>query len=170
MNSKGNTEPSNSEDAFDAQICIRAVEERDLPTLFHNQMDAEGNRMSFTVPRSREEFDTHWEKILKDPTVIVRAILLDSELAGCVSCFRADGVDSVGYWIGREFWGRGVATNGLKLLLNEVSTRPLHARVAVTNQGSIRVLEKCGFVLVSQQHSAGAGRFLECEEAFYELR
>ncbi len=160
---------SNSGDSADAQIRIRAVKESDLPTLFENQMDAEGNRMSFTVPRNAEEFDEHWDRILKDPTVIVRAVSLDNELAGCVSCFHADGVDSVGYWIGREFRGRGVATNGLRLLLEEISIRPLHARVATTNRASIRVLEKCGFVLVGQQHSPRAGRFLECDEAIFEL-
>ena len=47
--------------------------------------------------------------------------------------------------IGREYWGRGVATQALALLVDEVSIRPLYAHVAVHNVGSIRVLEKCGF-------------------------
>ncbi len=57
----------------------------------------------------------------------------------------------VGYWIGREHWGKGIATRALTLLLTEVDTRPLHAHVAQHNAGSIRVLEKCGFRVVGEQ-------------------
>ena len=57
----------------------------------------------------------------------------------------------VGYWIGREYWGRGVASRALALFLMEVDERPLHAHVAAHNAGSIRVLEKCGFRVVRQQ-------------------
>jgi len=52
----------------------------------------------------------------------------------------------IGYWIGREFWGRGVGTAALAAFVAEVKERPLHAFVAKHNVGSIRVLEKCEFV------------------------
>ena len=52
----------------------------------------------------------------------------------------------MGYWIGREYWGRGVATAALRSLLEVIPERPLHPLVAAGNAGSIRVLEKCGFV------------------------
>jgi len=51
----------------------------------------------------------------------------------------------VGYWIGREHWGRGVATAALAAFVAEVTERPLFAHVVNSNAGSIRVLEKCGF-------------------------
>src|SRR5690606_23382047 len=52
----------------------------------------------------------------------------------------------VGYWIGRAYWGRGVATAALtELVATHERTRPLHAYVARDNAGSVRVLEKCGF-------------------------
>ena len=50
-----------------------------------------------------------------------------------------------GYWIGREHWGRGVATEALTQFTHQVTARPLYAHVAVHNAGSIRVLEKCAF-------------------------
>jgi len=56
-----------------------------------------------------------------------------------------DGQQLLGYWVGREWWGRGVATRAVALLAEEVPVRPLHAHVAAHNLGSIRVLEKCGF-------------------------
>jgi len=66
-------------------------------------------------------------------------------VAGNIGSWQDDGLQLLGYWVGREFWGRGVATQALALLVDEVSTRPLYAHVAAHNVGSIRVLEKCGF-------------------------
>ena len=56
----------------------------------------------------------------------------------------------VGYWIGREWWGRGVATGALRLLLDEVTDRPILAHVVLDNIGSQRVLEHCGFARVGE--------------------
>jgi RimJ/RimL family protein N-acetyltransferase len=51
----------------------------------------------------------------------------------------------VGYWLGRSYWGRGIATRALALFLPLVPARPLYAHVASHNTGSMRVLVKCGF-------------------------
>ena len=53
--------------------------------------------------------------------------------------------EMIGYWIGRDFWGRGIATAALAAFIAQVKERPLHAFVATHNVGSIRVLEKCEF-------------------------
>lgn len=57
---------------------------------------------------------------------------------------------AVGYWIGREFWGRGIASAALGQFLRAEVARPLNARVAKHNTASIRVLRKAGFVLVGE--------------------
>ena len=49
------------------------------------------------------------------------------------------------------------------------SKRPLHARAARSNAGSIRVLEKCGFVLTGFEWSEETERFPACEEAIFVL-
>lgn len=56
----------------------------------------------------------------------------------------------VTYWLGRPFWGRGIATAALRLILAQTTTRPLFGRAAVTNPGSIRVLEHAGFVRIGE--------------------
>jgi RimJ/RimL family protein N-acetyltransferase len=66
-------------------------------------------------------------------------------VAGNLGSWPDNGQQLLGYWIGREWWGRGVATQALALFVDEVPVRPLYAHVAVHNLGSIRVLEKCGF-------------------------
>ena len=57
----------------------------------------------------------------------------------------------VGYWIGREFWGRGIASAALVQFLDYETTRPLAARVAKHNPASIRVLRKAGFASVGEE-------------------
>ncbi len=64
----------------------------------------------------------------------------------------------VTYWLGREFWGRGLATQALKRLLQLVATRPILARSAQDNPGSIRVLQKCGFKIVGEDQGFAQGR------------
>ena len=76
--------------------------------------------------------------------------------------WEQDGKQLVGYWIGSEFWGKGVATQALGEFVAELEQRPLHAWVATSNVGSIRVLEKCGFVQVGS-------RTTDVEELLFEL-
>ena len=80
----------------------------------------------------------------------IHAILWKGGIAGNVLSWPGTRERLVGYWIGRDYWGRGVATAALAAFLAELSERPLHARVATANLGSIRVLEKCGFERVGE--------------------
>ena len=125
------------------------VREPDLDQFFQHQLDPEANRMAvFTSedPGDRGAFLAKWRKVLADQTAVARTILVSGEVAGHIVCHRWFGEPEVGYWLAREFWGRGVATGALRILLEEVRIRPLFARVAERNVASRRVLEKCGFV------------------------
>ena len=133
------------------QVALRAVTERDLPILYEHQLDPDANRMAAFTARDREGFMTHWRKIMNDASVIVRAVTVDGELAGNIVGWEQDGEQEVGYWIDKAFWGKGVATSALSRFLEDVSIRPLSAHVAANNNGSIRVLEKCGFTISSPQ-------------------
>lgn len=126
--------------------------------------------MAGVNPRDWGAFSTHWAKILGNPSVVAKAIVVDGILVGQISCFKLDGKDAVGYWIGRDHWGKGIATRALALLLEQVSIRPLHARAARQNTASIRVLERCGFEITGYQVSPADDRFLECEEALLLLK
>lgn len=126
--------------------------------------------MAVVNPRSAEVFYPLFARVLTDENVTARAILADELPVGSVSCFVRDGRKYVGYWLDRGHWGRGIATRALRLLLDEVSARPLHARVARSNGASIRVLEKCGFVVVGYDMHPGDERFPACEEAQLVLR
>jgi len=130
-------------------ILLRPVIESDLSIFYRHQADREGAQMAGFSSRTEEAHIAHWHKIMADADNILRTIVVDGEVAGNMVSFMMEGVREVGYWIGREFWGRGIATTALAAFLKEVKIRPLYAHVAKTNPGSMRVLEKCGFTLLS---------------------
>ena len=152
------------------EVWLRPVQPGDLPRMYDMQLDPESNRMAVTIPRTEEAFHLHWAKLLNDRATVNRAILVGDVLVGYVSCFPMDGEDHVGYWIDRAYWGMGIARRALSLLLQEVSQRPLVAIAATGNGASLRVLQKCGFVIEKIRHSPASERFPECEEVVLVLR
>ena len=153
-------------------IVLRDVAESDLAILFEHQKDPEASRMAAFVsrdPSDREAFLTHWRRILSDPTVITKAILWKGHVAGTVGNFLWDGKPQVTYWIGKEFWGNGIATQALMEFLGIVNHRPLYASTVGDNVASIRVLEKCGFAMRGCAKAFARGRSAEVEEVFFEL-
>jgi RimJ/RimL family protein N-acetyltransferase len=149
-------------------VQLREVAEGDLPILFEHQRDPEANRMAAFPARGREAFMAHWRKILSDERIITRTVTVDGQVAGNLVCFEESGRQEVGYWIGREYWGRGVATQALAAFLGQVTTRPLYAGVARHNAASIRVLEKCGFTMSDE--GGGSSNGDDVEEYLLELR
>jgi RimJ/RimL family protein N-acetyltransferase len=136
------------------------VTEDDLPIFYDHQRDPVANRMAAFQPRERDAFMTHWASILRDTSGVERTIELDGTVVGYVVLFGFEGRREVGYWIGREFWGRGVATRALSAFLDEVTERPIYAGVAKTNVASIRVLEKCGFTAMETSDEEHVGEVL----------
>jgi RimJ/RimL family protein N-acetyltransferase len=129
-----------------SDVRLRDVVEADLPIFFEHQRDPDATRMAAFPARDWEAFQAHWAtKILGDAAVAKKTILFGGQVAGNVVSFEGAGTPLVGYWIGKEFWAKGIATRALSLFLETVRTRPLFAHVAKENAGSIRVLEKCGF-------------------------
>ena len=129
-----------------SQVRLRDVEPSDLPIFYEQQLDADATRMAAFPARDRAAFDAHWAtNILGNPATVTQTILVDGRVAGNIGSWPADGARHVGYWIGKEYWGNGVATRALAAFLHHVTERPLHAHVAAHNGASIRVLEKCGF-------------------------
>jgi len=125
--------------------------------------------MALFPARDREAFCAHWQRILGDETVTKKTIVHEGEVAGNVLCWPQDGRRLVGYWLGREFWGKGLATRALGELVDLVTARPLHAWVAKSNVGSVRVLEKCGFVVAGSRAEVDERLGERIEELLFEL-
>ena len=151
------------------RVHLRDVTPGDLPELFRMQSDPESARMAVVHPRTPQAFADFWASVLANPSVVAKAIVLDEAILGTISCFRMEDLDFIGYWIDRPHWGRGIASRSLALLLAEVTKRPLNARAATTNTGSIRVLERCGFKQIGTRNAPADDRFPACEEAIFLL-
>ncbi|BBB02082.1 putative acetyltransferase [Actinacidiphila reveromycinica] len=126
-------------------VALRAVQDGDLPVFFVQTADPEAVWMAaFTS---------------EDPAVVGRTVVgAGGDVLGHVAVFGPPEEREVTYWIGREHWGQGVATAALRALLTEVPERPLHARAAIDNAGSIRVLEKCGFAVAGTERGYAHAR------------
>jgi RimJ/RimL family protein N-acetyltransferase len=153
-------------------ITIREIESSDLQTFYEQQLNPEAIRMAAFVgkdPKDKVAFDAHWDKILNSSQNITRTILAEGQVAGHIACYPKEGELEVTYWLGREFWGRGLATQALNRMLHLVVDRPIFARAATDNIGSIRVLQKCGFKIIGQNKDFANGRGEETEEYILRL-
>src|SRR5689334_6750783 len=135
---------------------LREVVGADLPVFYEHQLDPEAAAMAAFPSRDRDAFMAHWAKTLANDSALTMTTVADGEIAGTIGCWEVEGQRFVGYWIGREFWGRGLATQAVAELVAVVEARPLYAHVVKSNVASIRVLEKNGFVEV-ERHNGDDG-------------
>ena len=152
-------------------ITIREVESSDLETFYEHQLDPDANRMAAFVgkdPKDKVAFDAHWDKILNSSQNTNRTIVAEGQVAGYIACFPDGENMEVTYWLGREFWGRGLETQALERMLHLLVDRPIFARAA-DNIGSIRVLQKCGFNIIGTNKDFANGRGEETEEYILRL-
>src|SRR5262245_54894106 len=94
-------------------VQLRNVAADDLPIFYEQQRDPAAAQMAAFPMRERGPFMEHWAKVLRDDRVVKQTILVDGQVAGNVVCFDQGGERLVGYWLGQEFWGCGVATRAL---------------------------------------------------------
>lgn len=127
-------------------VRLRDVQNADLEVFLEQEQDPEATRRSMFAPRDRDRFLTHWTtRILADPTVFVQTVTVDGEPAGNVIAWWEQDERFIGYWFGRQYWGRGIGTRALELFLRKETVRPLHADPFAGNTASVRLLEKHGF-------------------------
>jgi RimJ/RimL family protein N-acetyltransferase len=155
-------------------LSLRTVLEADLPVLFSYQSDPDAQAMAaFTAkdPTDRQAFMMHWHRILADPRVVARTIIVDGQVVGSVLSYQDAGHPEVSYWLGKNYWGKGLATRALTEFLAQVNpTRPIYARAAKDNSGSLRVLEKCGFRIIGENKGFANARGKEVEEFLLQLQ
>jgi RimJ/RimL family protein N-acetyltransferase len=156
-------------------ITLRRTTHSDLPLLHACELDAVSNELAGAKPRDWDTFRARWDEILADPDgsatgVTPRVVCDDGVVVGSVNISPYEGVDSIGYWIAREHWGRGIATVAVGLMLREFKRRPLLATAAGHNGPSIRVLEKHGFVITGRRLTPETSRTVARETVTLILR
>ena len=153
-------------------VSLRPLEDRDLDAIYEQVSDPESIRMAaFTAENQtdRSAFLNRQSRLRADTSVLHRVIDVDGEAAGTIGFFRIDDRPEVTYWVDRARWGKGIASAALRILLDEIAERPLYARAASDNAGSLRVLEKAGFRRVGVDRGFAVGRGEEIEETILRL-
>jgi RimJ/RimL family protein N-acetyltransferase len=148
-------------------IELRDLDDDDLDAVFEMMRDRAGVEMAaFTAadPDDRRIFDEWMARHRGAPEVSMFVVTEDGGFAGTAAVFSVDGDREVTYWIARHAWGRGVATEALRILVSREPERPLFARVAAHNAASIAVLTKVGFTEVSRDVDFAPGLGRDAEE------
>jgi RimJ/RimL family protein N-acetyltransferase len=153
-------------------VQLRDIIVEDLDIFFSHMSDPDAlNMAAFTAddPSDRHAFDIHWERLIRNDAIVKKTILFKGQVAGNIMKFEQFGNPEVTYWLGKEFWGKGIASKALTKFLNDCSIRPLFARAAKDNLASIGVLKKCGFVLVAVEKGYANARKEEIEEVLMKI-
>jgi RimJ/RimL family protein N-acetyltransferase len=140
--------------------------------MFEIQRDDDAQHLAAFVDktaRDREAYIEKFRRILMNAETTSKAVEIDGEVVGSAAVFPIEGDIELTYWIRKDMWGRGMATAAVAALLEEVTARPLHARVVEDNIGSARVLERNGFLLIGSEESFAEGRQATVTELIYKL-
>jgi len=134
-------------------------------------------RDSFPYPytkKSAELFLTYCREadIRKE---LLLAIDVEGVAAGGISLSFKDDVNSkcaeLGYWLGEDFWGKGIAATAVNLICEkgwaEYDIFRIYGEVFDGNRASCRVLEKCGFELEGRLRQSIYKNGLFCDSLIY---
>jgi len=141
------------------RILLRPWREDDAETLFKYASDPEvGPRAGWPPHKSVEESREIIRTVFGGETMWAVEWKETGEAIGCVGYLPAsasnleipDDQCEVGYWIARPYWGKGICTEALQLVIdhcfNEKVLTVLWGDYFLDNPASGRVMEKCGFV------------------------
>ncbi|MEV8504636.1 GNAT family N-acetyltransferase [Actinoplanes sp. NPDC051475] len=155
-----------------AEVALRLVRDEDLDTIYDQMRDPEAVHMAaFTAedPDDRAAFDAHLHRLRTTPDIKLRAVTVDGELAGTIGCFVVGGDTEITYWLDRKWWGQGVATAAVRMFLATIPVRPITARAASDNAGSLGVLRKAGFRKIGTEVAYATARGRDIEETVLRL-
>lgn len=138
------------------QYHLRPFRKRDVSAMVKhgNNYDVSKNlRDSFPYPYSAADAEG-WVKFTNQQNPPRNlAIATDEEVIGGIGLRLHDDVHrctaEVGYWLGEEYWGRGIATEALRVFtdycFSTFALTRIYAGVFERNLASMRVLEKAGY-------------------------
>jgi RimJ/RimL family protein N-acetyltransferase len=136
------------------RVSLRDVVDDDVATFFEHQRDPDASAMAAVPARDRAAHSAHWARIRADESVVIKTIVMDGDVVGHAVSWVKEGRRVIGYWVGQPHWGKGIATQAVTQFVAHLEERPLYAHVATHNVGSIRVLEKSGFVTTDEAKDA----------------
>ncbi len=141
------------------RILLRHWQESDADVLYEYASDPDVGTMAGWPPhKSREESMEVIHTVFNNPTTWAIVLKETGKVVGAMgygpSCECSlpsrEGEPTVGYWIGKPYWGKGICTEALRLMIDHIrKTTTITSLVSghfTDNPASGRVMEKCGFV------------------------
>jgi ribosomal-protein-alanine N-acetyltransferase len=138
-----------------------------LVSLANNEKVSRYLVYTFPYPYTREDAEWWIATGSKRNGAITRVIEYQGLFVGSVGITPQSGwrdhLAEIGYWLGEEYWGKGIATAALRQMtefgFSSRNFRKLCAPVLAANIASMRVLEKCGYqreaILKNEVQKAG---------------
>ncbi|MCB0760849.1 MAG: GNAT family N-acetyltransferase [Flavobacteriales bacterium] len=132
----------------------------------------------FPYPYEEQHGRKFLDMVTSANPVNVMAITLHGEVVGAIGVHPKSGIErrnaELGYWIGEEYWGRGLGTSAIRQMVNYAfSTFPIHrifARPFGNNPASQRILEKAGFTLEARFEGTLIKHEVVLDELHYAIR
>ncbi len=133
---------------------LRKHDRKQLALLANNPLIAGNLRNTFPHPYTKKEADNFLKFVNENDRDLILAIEVDRNLAGIIGLNSQEDIHryslEAGYWLGVDFWNRGIMSCALSGLVEWVFLHTdivrIYSNVFATNPASIRVLEKCGFM------------------------
>lgn len=140
----------------------RSGDEESLVRHANNHKIWRNLRDAFPHPYAMADAKAWIEQAGRESPVLNFAIEMDGEAAGGVGLMLQTDVfrrsAEIGYWLGEEFWGRGIVTEAVSALVEygfaSFDLVRIYAGVFEWNTASMRVLEKAGFQFEGRMRKA----------------
>ncbi len=140
-----------------SRLVLRAFKQSDADDVHALLADGSIADTTFLIPKSytkemaEDWISTHQSEFEKRTGVTFAIVLKEaSKLVGAISLIRIeeDHQAELGYWIGKEFWGKGICTEAAKLILEygfrDIGVLRIYARHMTRNPASGKVLQNIG--------------------------
>jgi len=152
-------------------VALRPLQQGDYGPLFafHNDKEALFLAGAGKPFEDEAEVKTHFDTV-QQKGALVRAILFEDRIAGYAASFMRFDKQEISYWLGRDYWGQGIASRAVGLWLTEFPPTEigLFARVVDGNPASARVLVKNGFTAAGRDRFFSDIRGAEVEETLFK--
>ena len=154
-----------------ARLRLRALSREDVPTVERLAGDWEIARYTAHIPHpyppgaAAPWIEETWAEASAGKKVVAaierRA---DGALVGCIELdlTQSAGVGALGYWVGRPYWGAGIASEAAAAMtalgFERLGLARIEAAAVPANRRSVRVQEKLGLGLIGERDEAAPAR------------
>lgn len=148
---------------------LRPVLTEDVALFFEHHLEVRPLPVGASLDERQATFIAGWSQMLADKSVLARTIVSEGDVAGYVVCARQREQPTISSWLGRRFWGHGIATKAVKAFVDLVEERPVYARVAYDNLAALQVLRKTGFAIIGHDSFFSESHGYEIDEIICAL-